>query len=348
MHSNSPIPFPVAPASPQIEDAAASWVERRAAGLTASEVLEYNQWLQTDPGHAAAVGRFESVWKLANGPRVQGEADAFMREVEARAARKRRTTYRRMAVASLGFAAAVAIGFFLFPRENQSALESASAVVLRPDVRILEDGSRIELNAGAEITVDYSPEVRGVRLIRGEALFSVAKNPNRPFIVTAGGVNFRAVGTAFSVRLNPEDVRLLVTEGKVQVNHPAAKPAIGAAPETDPAALEPVYVNAGGSVVVPLASSLQLEVVSITPAEMETALAWRNRRIEFTLTPLAEAAELFNRDNETKLVLEDADVANMRITGVFWTDDPEGFSRLLTASLGIRAQEEERKILLRR
>src|SRR5581483_9214616 len=81
----------------------------------------------------------------------------------------------------------------------------------------LADGSVVELNGNTQVQVAYSPAERRVRLVQGEAHFTVAKNKRRPFWVEAQGVSVRAVGTAFNVRLDPQRVDVLVTEGRVPV-----------------------------------------------------------------------------------------------------------------------------------
>jgi transmembrane sensor len=82
----------------------------------------------------------------------------------------------------------------------------------------LPDGSVLQLNTDSVVETAYSPTERRVRLKKGEAFFSVAKNPQRPFWVDVGAVSVRAVGTAFNVRFRPEAVEVLVKEGKVSVN----------------------------------------------------------------------------------------------------------------------------------
>ncbi|MGH7956064.1 MAG: iron-containing alcohol dehydrogenase, partial [Opitutaceae bacterium] len=76
-------------------------------------------------------------------------------------------------------------------------------------------GSVVELNVDADILVDFSPVRRAVRLVRGEAHFTVATDAARPFVVSAGGVEVRAVGTGFAVHFAPQEIAVLVTEGQV-------------------------------------------------------------------------------------------------------------------------------------
>ena len=81
---------------------------------------------------------------------------------------------------------------------------------VHPNIQTLPDGSTVELNSSAEIVLDFTPTMRGVRLVRGEALFMVRKDAGRPFVVTANGVTVRAVGTAFAVRHGDARIAVLV------------------------------------------------------------------------------------------------------------------------------------------
>ena len=103
----------------------------------------------------------------------------------------------------------------------QSPPSSGTVLVIpTPERLTLEDGSVVELNHGGKLEIDFSSETRRVRLVRGEANFTVAKNPERPFVVNAGGVDVRAVGTVFNVRLAREAVEVVVSEGRVKLERP--------------------------------------------------------------------------------------------------------------------------------
>ncbi|MGH7956227.1 MAG: FecR family protein [Opitutaceae bacterium] len=121
-------------------------------------------------------------------------------------------------------------------------------MVTRQQRQTLADGSVVELNAGADILVDFSPARRSVRLVRSEAHFAVATDATRPFVVSAGGVEVRAVGTEFAVRFGSQEIAVLVTEGQVAVARTAAP---APADAVLPTPTEPVLVAAGGRVVIP-------------------------------------------------------------------------------------------------
>ncbi|MDD2765194.1 MAG: FecR domain-containing protein [Opitutaceae bacterium] len=316
---------------------AAEWLALRECGFSAEKQAEFSRWLLADPRHAAAVRELESAWRLMRKPFLTGQA-ASVEEVIAQQVR-RKSRHRRRAVIGVslaGLAAALLLAVIpWWTPVAESAPAAPGSARIRPQREILADGSVVDLNAGAEIAVNFSARQREVRLVRGEAHFSVAKNPARPFVVTAGMVSVRAVGTKFEVRLDPRLVDVLVTEGKVSVEQ--LPPAPGSASGVTPA--EPILLVAGHRVTVPerTDSTVAWQVKSVPVAEIRRALAWRNLRVEFTNLRLGEAVAMFNRENSKQLLLRDDALAGIRISGIFWIDDPEGFSRLIEASAGLKA-----------
>lgn len=340
-----------------IEALAADWLSRREGGLSAGEQAEFSRWLLEDARHAEAARRLESAWRYLQRPRLSGQAAQVEAAVAARVAsteRRKRTERRRVALWSLGSLAAAA-GIVMVAWQRKPVVlapvptPAVVSVEVRPERRLLADGTSVELNAGAEISVDYTDAARRVRLVRGEAHFNVAAEAARPFVVSAANVSVRAVGTAFSVRLDSVDVGVLVTEGRVAVER-QREPA-GYDAGIDTARLEePVaIVDAGRRLTVPMAPAVEVappHADPVTPEEMRTALAWRGMRIEFTNMPLAEAVALFNRQNRIQLALGSPSLADLRISGIFWADDPEGFSRLVEASAGLRVTRDAEGLLV--
>jgi transmembrane sensor len=325
---------------------AADWVARRHAGLDAVLEAELAGWLAADPQHAAALREMEVAWALVNGSRLAGQAGLVRTRLAEQQARHSRRVRARILL-GMGLAAATALALMVAPTASPPATPAlVTTAVVRPDLQVLADGSRIELNAGAEVAVDFSPARRGVRLLRGEALFTVTKNPRRPFVVTAGTLAVRAVGTAFTVRLDPKEVGVLVTEGRVAVER--VEPAAGVTMAV-PAA--PIFLSAGGKIALPTepaaaSGPIVPAVAAVTAADIIAALSWRGRRIEFTDTPLAEAVRLFNDRNRLRLKLATPALAQRRIGGIYWSDDPEGFARLLEAGLGLVAERADGEIVL--
>jgi len=341
-------------ASAALEQAAADWIVRRDAGLTDTDERDFETWRDADPRHAAALVGQEKTWAALDRPRQAGLADAMLRRFSSSATRRRR---RRLSATAGVFALIVFAGVFWQqgPRDGSGITSTtpmpASVAVVMPERRTLPDGSVVELRAGAEIAVDFSGTLRRVELRRGEAHFQVAKNPARPFVVVAGRVEVRAVGTAFAVEFAARDVGVLVTEGKVSVAVPTAADAATHAG----AAAEPVFLTAWQRVVIPAAaveSVLVAAVLSVADAEAAERLAWRGARLEFTETPLATAIAMMNQhaggSSKTRLMVEDAELGRRPITGLFRADNSEAFVRLLEASIGVKGERTGDTLTLRR
>jgi transmembrane sensor len=342
-------PDPAAGRDEAIEDAAANWLVRFNAGLNPREHTEFQQWLAADSRHAAAYAGLAEAWSVLNHPRTSGHADDLDCALAARWQRRARRR-RIFAFAGAGLAAAAALVIFFLTLGSPPATQAppATTVAKRPDRQVLPDGSTVELKAGAQIAVDFTATKRGVRLVVGEAMFAVNKDAARPFVVAAGGVEVRAVGTAFSVRHTEGQVGVLVTEGRVAVERITEPP--GGAPADRPAAPPVAFLDAGTKLVVPadLPPATPLEIKPITSEQVATELAWRGKRVELSGTPLAEAVELFNRHNRLQIAVADPSLARHKLSGIFWADDAEGFVRLLETGMGVAAERSADTIVLRR
>jgi transmembrane sensor len=190
----------------------------------------------------------------------------------------------------------------------------------------LSDGTLVQLNTGGEVIERFTAATRHVTLTSGEAHFAVTKNPARPFIVQAGSLQVRAVGTAFNINLQSAAVDVIVTEGRVQLatGTPDA-PALDAgeratlrrAPAASPAA-EPVLV-----------------VARLDAAAIAQTLAWREPLLRLGGATLAELAAEFERATGRRLVLADPALAELRFGGRFRADDIDGFTHLLATTLDL-------------
>jgi transmembrane sensor len=194
-------------------------------------------------------------------------------------------------------------------------------VIPRPEPQTLADGSVAEVKQGGRLEVALDATERRVRLQEGEVHLAVAKETARPFIVEAGGVIIRAVGTAFSVRLDRDQVDVLVTEGRVEV-------------ESVEGALVPVTAGERARIV----ANLQPVVAAVKTEAIERELAWRNVRLEFESLPLAIVITEFNLHNTLQFAIADAAAGRVKVAGTFQADNPEAFARLLEAGFGIAVE----------
>jgi transmembrane sensor len=325
---------------------AATWLVKHDRGLTAAEQDEFFQWLAADPRHGAWYARHRGGWERLDGVAAWLPADGKEPNPDmlARPAPQRRPVWPW--VAGLAAAIALAAGFALRPTTEAERATAVAAVVPVAEAggyerRELEDGSVVELNRGAAIDVSFSATERRIALRGGEALFTVRKDGARPFTVRAGGVEVRAVGTAFNVRLAAQSVEVLVTEGKVQVAPPVSANATGSA------AARPLVV-AGERALVALAADAVPQIARATPAELERVRGWQPQLLDFSSTPLAEAVAEFNRRNRVQLVLEDDTRAALPIVASIRSDNLDGFVSLIAAPAGLRAERRgDYEIVLR-
>jgi transmembrane sensor len=242
--------------------------------------------------------------------------------VGGRAAKTRRFRISTFAIAA-GFLLALGIGAYLWllpgGEHYVTPIGGVASVTL-------EDGSKVILNTDTEIRVGLTATERDVDLKRGEAFFEVAKNPQRPFVVSAGGKRVIAVGTRFSVRRDAEDLEVVVTEGKVRVE------------DQGETVLTPgTIAHAGDAGVL---------VQRKTVPEAQEHLSWRTGVLMFRDQTLGEVVAEFNRYNQRKIVIEDSKIADLRIEGNFRATNVDAFVRLLESGFPVRARVEDDRVLL--
>lgn len=338
--------------SAAIARTAAEWVLRLDRGLTAAEQDAYTQWLAADPRHREALA--EQRWGWDELDRLAGIQDSVHALPDpdllrpGRARRRLRHYWPHGLVFATAAAGAILLSVFWRTAPEEPAPEpnvpAPSYALAAPiEERTLEDGSIVALNRGAVLETAFAAAERRVRLWRGEANFTVAKNSARPFIVHAGGVDVRAVGTVFNVRLAHSQVEVVVSEGKVGVECPP-----GSTPAGTEAAATPTYLVANERAVVRL-DGRAFEVTKLGAAELDRRLAWQPRLLDFTDQSLAEIVAEFNRRNSVRLVLADPALESLRLTASFRSDNVEGFVRLMESDFGMRAEwRGEMEIALRR
>ena len=338
---------------PDIAATAAGWIACREDGLDDAKQRQLQDWLAADPRHRAAFHRADAPHREVDWALHAGAVDEVLAGLEQRASTRRK---RRRALATAGFTAAVALlvaGMVWRRADDNSQLAStaatrASVKILEPRRLALPDGSMAELRDGAEIAFDFSGPLRRVTLRRGAVHFQVAHDPAHPFVVSSGGVEIRAVGTAFSVQLDTKDVEVVVTEGRVAVARTAV-PTAAIAAQTAPAA-EPVLLDAGHGLVAAIAATSESapEIRALPAAALPERLAWRVPRLEFAGTPLGEVVAVMNRHNRIQFVLTDPTLATIQLSGIVGADRIEALQDMLETGFPIRAERSGERILLRR
>jgi len=317
--------------SPQeIDFIAAEWAARRLAGLSPEDSSALKAWLALDIRHLGAYAKAEAV--LAQLERVGAAgSDALRKDVPI----GEYGAIRRRAVLAGSVAAGLAVmagGTAWLVKTLGS--ESYSTRVGETKEVVLSDGSIVVLNTDTKISVDYSKAKRQIRLVQGEALFDVAKNKKRPFIVTAGDTQIRAVGTSFTVRLLPQQpVQVLVREGVVEVKRPSVPLA--------PSVRLPANMLALASPEAPISAE------PVLPAQVARGIAWREGRIVFDNETLGNAAREFARYSDIRIRVAPG-LEDQTITGLYVSNDPVGFARAAALSLNLHLEMSNREVRLDR
>lgn len=198
----------------------------------------------------------------------------------------------------------------------------------------LSDGSGATLSSDSRIAVSLSRRERHIDLQRGEAFFEAAKDPHRPFVVSAGPRQVVAVGTRFAVRRDGPDLRVVVTEGTVRLE---ASPDAEGHPQ-------PTTLLPAGSLAIASRNGVVVRTGSV--ADAERFVDWRSGFVTFRDTSLAEAASEFNRYNARKIVMGDPAVGALRVGGNFRWSNVDAFVRLLEQGFPVRAETGTDRIVL--
>jgi transmembrane sensor len=299
------------------------------------------------PDHSQARGETPATETALQWLKRSSAEQELIGAIATRVGRRRRRRLAIVSSACLGLAVAGLVWRSNLPApftEAPIAAVQPTATILAPARQVLPDGSLVELKDGAAIAHDYTDDRRDVTLLRGEAHFQVEHNPSRPFVVTAGGVAVRAVGTAFSVQFGTTAVEVLVTEGRVAVEK------TGSANQTA-AVEEPALLHARDHAFI-RHTDLVPEVNAVAATDLAKRLAWRVPQLEFSRTPLSEVISLMNEHggNERVIVasIPSAELAEMKLSGFLAADNADGLVRLLEANFQITAEREEGTIRLRR
>lgn len=195
-----------------------------------------------------------------------------------------------------------------------------TAIGARQTVK-LADGSRIYLNSGSALNARYTTEARRVELISGEAEFVVGKNPGRPFIVTAGGHEIKALGTEFIVHKQSREISVTVVESAVQVAQP------------DYPGIEVIVLHPGEQVRAAVGQRHGV----VVPVKIEKVRAWRDNRLIFESEPLDKVVEEINRYRPGRVVLADKSLAAHRVSGVFDIDRIDRILAVISQTLPVKS-----------
>jgi transmembrane sensor len=291
---------------------AADWYARlRAENVTELDAVRFRAWIAADPERRREFEQIDEFWDdigaIENSPEVLREraAISLRRALSAKpalapAAMPDGSKRQRIWAAA---AAVLLVGGTLWLVQRQTTDRYVTTVGEQRSVP-LADGSVVTLNTATEIRLHFSADRRGVELVSGQANFEVAKDASRPFVVTAGGSEVRAVGTQFDVYKTADKVTVTLIEGKV---------AIKEAPVAAGASTVEVNLAAGEQ----LSYETKTGAVRRASADIPRVSAWRARKLDFSDTPLADAIAEANRYSRVQIELDAPELKSARISGTF-------------------------------
>ena len=324
---------------------AADWYARlRAPDVSELDAARFRAWLAGDPKRRREFEAIDTFWEDLKGIEHSAEVAATRAAIATRRARSsahgspaRRTFFWAAAAAIL-----LVIGTALWMGERQKDFYETAVGEQRTVP--LADGSVVTLNTATTIRLHFSGRRRDVELIAGQANFEVAKDPSRPFVVTAGNRAVRAVGTQFDVYKSADQVTVTLIEGKVAVTPAGAPEPVGPIPaaSTPTAGSDEIILNAGEQI----SYGGKVARVRPTKADLPRVEAWRARKLDFSDTPLTEAIAEANRYSTTQIVLNAPDLNTSRISGTFEAGKNELFVEGLQTYFGLDAQHSGDQIVL--
>jgi transmembrane sensor len=319
------------------EEASAALVERLHGEWAAGDQAAFDRRMGSDPEYADAYARAQDSWDALD---THAESAEVMRYREEAIAYARRSNGRRWLKTHLyarsGWRAAAAIagvalllGFAWQLSPYGYAPGQYRTGIGEQKVVDLEDHSTIVLDAATRLRVRFTPDARIVELQDGQAQFSVAKDPTRPFKVQAGGRTIVAVGTVFTVEYVDSQVHVAMMEGRVAV----VSTAIPATTPVNPESGEGISLIAGEELRV----SRDGHSTVTRKADLEAATAWREGKVIIRTEPLSDAVQRMNRYSRLKIRIDDAVLAAKQISGVFEAGDTQGFLSAIERYLPVEA-----------
>jgi transmembrane sensor len=339
-----------------IYEAAAEWLVRlQDPHVSLEDTLAWQAWMKQDARHARAFARVEEVSQAVRDvrpPRERSsrelEEDDYDGTVALDSWRKRPAHPRPARLLALAASIALAVIGLVVWRSSSFRWHPHSGIVMSTAVGenrtvSLADGSTVVLGGNTSLAVALSRDTRSIALTRGEAFFTVAKDPSRPFEVNAGDATVIAVGTEFNVRRTGDRSFVSVVEGRVIVEPSSRLMPTFVLRELQPK-LRPVPVDAGqqttaGSAGIELASAIE---------DASAVTSWQSGRLAFRLQPLKYVLEDVNRYAPKPIVVADDSIAALVITGTVTSDNVSGWVSSLERGFDLTADEQPDRIVLKR
>ena len=332
--------------SSSVESEALAWVAQLDGdNVTEKDLAAFREWVNRSPAHAREIRALNSFWEelnvLTDMVEPIAEADSVARQLRRREYFKAWRKRLAFPVAALASITVIAVSSINYQNANDTNIIQTAEVQLPTIYRtnigehqehVLSDGSKITLNTSSRVEVDFREDQRRVRLLEGEALFDVAHDTSRPFLVFAGDGIVRAVGTAFVVHLSGNEFDVIVSEGAVELSSVLPSPVIK---PNDPA---PQKIASLGIVKAGHKAKYEksgASIATLSEVEMSAKMSWQNGLITFNGETLEEVIREVSRYTELRIEINNEDLKRLQVGGVFKSGDTESVFANLKANFDI-------------
>jgi len=299
---------------------------------------EFELWL-AEPGSADAWLQVAHSWdylgEQASSPELIAARRAALGDAKRASARRQAPRNWRRVAGAMAATLVIAMSLWSGARWLQSPDDYSTDLGERR-VLTLADGSRVSLDSNSEVTVRYSKNARELQLLRGQARFDVAHDVERPFSVLAGDQKVIATGTAFNIDVGGPKVIVTLIEGHVVVVDVDKPSGIVTSLQMPPPRRFSVELKAGQQL-----AALPQRQPEIALANIQRVTAWTSGQLMFDDEPMSAVVARVNRYSHTQIMIDDPEVAALRISGVFNTGDVSGFVDVVTHYLPVRAVTQD-------
>jgi len=310
---------------------AAAWLERRdRLDWSEEDQAALDEWLSESTENFLFYHRAASAWDRSR--RLVALRHPKGMSIAQFGKKNQRRPLLRTVLPASGGLIAVAIGVFVLTPVSQT--HTFTTPVGGHEIVTLRDGSSIELNTDTVVRTNIGPDHRIASIEKGEAFFKIAHDAGHPFTVTANNNKITVLGTQFSVRDEPGRVEVRLIDGKVWFTSENGKGHAKSA------------LMAPGDVLVATVDALS--IAKQTPRELSNELGWRHGLIVFHRSTLADAAAEYNRYNNQKIVIPDASVARLTVTGSLPAHDTQEFLLIAQKFFGLHVQKKGDEIVIAR
>jgi len=340
--------------NPQILEEASAWfVTFRSQDVTADASRDFHDWLKRSPEHIRAYLEIAAVYADIPSPaqdRTPADLIAAAKATPdlnvialnpaglensrqsdgASNGKRRHVATRVMLAASVLICAFFGAWFYIEHNIYDTGIGEQRSITM-------EDGSIVELNARSKVRISFGDRQRDVELLEGQALFRVAKDHNRPFVVHAGKTSVRAVGTQFDVKRKGEGTTVTVLEGRVAVTSASGQGAV-----TQGAASESLLISGEQMTVT------RTDIRKAERPDLAAATAWTQHLLIFDGTALSEVLEEFSRHTTRRIVVDSPELAALKISGQYTSTNPDSLLRFLSLQDGVIVSETNGEIHIRK